>query len=126
LCFYGCQEGLKCDVIGADHNGELSGVTRDEERGKDHRLHPWTPVGASRGGAPGHNPSAAPNERHALALMALADGVNLPVDRLMELLAILEAQPTVTRELFLRRFVEAWLIHQREAYNADHHGGGDG
>ncbi len=40
--------------------------------------------------------------------MELADRVNLPVDRLTELLATLEAQPTaVTRELFLRRFVEA-------------------
>ena len=34
-----------------------------------------------------------PEERHALALMELADRVNLPVDRLTELLATLEAQP---------------------------------
>ena len=67
-----------------------------------------------------------PDERHALALMELAERVNLPVDRLTELLATLEAQPTVTRELVLRRFVEAWLMHQREAYEADHHGGDDG
>ncbi len=67
-----------------------------------------------------------PEERHALALMELADRVNLPVDRLTELLATLEAQPTATRELVLRRFVEAWLMHQREAYEADHHGGDDG
>ena len=58
--------------------------------------------------------------------MELAERVNLPVDRLTELLATLEAQPTVTRERFLRRFVEAWLMHQREAYEADHHGGDDG
>ena len=32
----------------------------------------------------------------------------------------------MTRELFLRRFVEAWLVHQREAYEAEHHGGDDG
>ena len=51
-----------------------------------------------------------PEERHALALMELAERVNLPVDRLTELLATLEAQPSVTRELLLRRFVEAWLI----------------
>jgi len=32
----------------------------------------------------------------------------------------------VTRELLLRRFVEAWLTQQRDAYDADHHGGDDG
>jgi hypothetical protein len=65
-------------------------------------------------------------ERHVLAIMELAERVNLPVERLTELLATLEAQPTVTRELVLRRFVEAWLMHEREAYEADHHGGDDG
>ncbi len=64
-------------------------------------------------------------ERQALALMELADRVNLSVDRLTELLATLEAQPTATRELVLRRFVEAWLMHQREAYEADHGGHDD-
>jgi len=58
--------------------------------------------------------------------MELADRVQLPVDRLTELLATLEAQPTVTRERVLRRFVEAWLMHQREAYEAEQHGGGNG
>jgi len=67
-----------------------------------------------------------PEERYALGLMELAERVNLPVDRLTELLATLEAQPTITRELLLRRVVEAWLVHQREACEADHHGGDDG
>ena len=67
-----------------------------------------------------------PEARDALALMELAERVNLPVDHLTELLAALEAQPTVARERFLRRFVEAWLVHQREAYDADQHGGEDG
>ena len=67
-----------------------------------------------------------PDERYALALMELAERVQLPADRLTELLANLDAQPTVTRELVLRRFVEAWLMQQREAYDADHHGGDDG
>jgi hypothetical protein len=58
--------------------------------------------------------------------MELAERVNLPVDRLTEILANLEAQPRITRELLLRRFVEAWLIQQREAYEADHHGGDEG
>jgi hypothetical protein len=43
----------------------------------------------------------SPDERHALALMELAERV-------------------------LRRFVEAWLVHQREAYEADHRRGDDG
>ena len=57
-----------------------------------------------------------------MALMELAERVNLPVDRLTELLANLEAQPTVTRELFLRRFVEAWLVQQRDAYEQENQG----
>jgi hypothetical protein len=48
------------------------------------------------------------------------------VDHLTELLATLKAQPSITQELLLRRFVEAWLMHQREAYEADRHGGDDG
>jgi hypothetical protein len=67
-----------------------------------------------------------PEERYALAVMELAERVNLPVDRLTELLANLDSQPTVTRELVLRRFVEAWLMHQREAYDVEQRGGEDG
>ena len=67
-----------------------------------------------------------PETRDALALMDLAEHVNIPVDELTELLATLEAQPTVARERCLRRFVEAWLVHQREAYDAEQHGGDDG
>ena len=67
-----------------------------------------------------------PEARDALALMELAERVNLPVDELTELLATLDAQPIDARERFLRRFVEAWLVHQREAYEADHQGGDDG
>jgi hypothetical protein len=67
-----------------------------------------------------------PEARAALALMELGERVNLPVDRLTELLATLEAQPTAMRERILRRFIEAWLVHQREAYEADQHEGDDG
>jgi hypothetical protein len=67
----------------------------------------------------------SPEARRALALMEFAERVHLPVDRLTELLATLDTQPTATRELILRRFVDAWLMHQREAYKADHHGGDD-
>jgi hypothetical protein len=64
-----------------------------------------------------------PEDRHALALMELAERVHLPVDRLTEHLANLEAQPRSTRERLLRRFVEAWLMHQREAYEQENQGG---
>ena len=67
-----------------------------------------------------------PEARDALALMELAERVNLPVDYLTELPATLEGQPIEMRERFLRRFVEAWLVHQREAYDVDQHGGEDG
>ena len=64
--------------------------------------------------------------RDTLALMELADRVNLPVDHLTELLATLQAQPTAVRERFLRRFVEAWLVQQREEYDTEPHEGSDG
>jgi hypothetical protein len=67
-----------------------------------------------------------PESRDALALMDLAERVNLPVDDLTELLATLEAQPIEARERFLRGFVEAWLMQQREVYDAEQHGGEDG
>lgn len=67
-----------------------------------------------------------PEARDALTLMELAERVHLPVDHLTELLATLPAQPSAARERFLRRFVEAWLMQQRELYDADQHGGGDG
>ncbi len=50
------------------------------------------------------------------ALMDLAERVKIPVDGLTDLLATLEAQPIAVRERFLRRFVEAWLVQQREEY----------
>jgi hypothetical protein len=67
-----------------------------------------------------------PEARDALALMDLAERVNLPLDELTKLLATLEAQPIAVRERFLRGFVEAWLVQQREAYDAEQHGGDDG
>jgi len=60
-----------------------------------------------------------PDARDALALIELADRVNLPVDDLTEHLATPETQPTAVPERFLRRFVEAWLAQQREAYDAE-------
>ena len=67
-----------------------------------------------------------PEARGSLALMELAERVNLPVGHLRELLAVLERQPTVTRERIRRRLVEAWLNQQRQAYYTDRPGGDDG
>ncbi len=64
--------------------------------------------------------------RDALTLMDLAERVHLPVDHLTELLVTLQAQPPAARARFLRRFVEAWLMQQREAYDADRPGANDG
>ena len=46
-----------------------------------------------------------PEARDSLALMELAERVNLPADHLAELLAALEAQPAVARERFLHRLL---------------------
>ncbi len=67
-----------------------------------------------------------PEARDSLALMELAERVNIPVDELTDLLETLEAQPIEARERFLRGIVEAWLVQQREAYDAEQHGGDDG
>ena len=54
-------------------------------------------------------------EGHALAVQDVAERLGLPVNRVEEMLAALESEPAVTRELLLRRFVEAWLAGHRTA-----------
>jgi hypothetical protein len=71
------------------------------------------------------NTGLAPAQR-GLVLMGLAERVNLPVDQLTDFLAALEAQPITTRERLFRRFLEAWSMQQREAYDANRDGGDDG
>lgn len=66
-----------------------------------------------------------PAARDTFALTELAERVDLSADELTDLLATLEAQPIEARERFLRGFVEAWLVQQREAYDAEQHGGKD-
>ena len=51
-------------------------------------------------------------EGHALAVQAIAEQLGLPVDQVDKLLGALEAQPTVPRELLMRRSVETWLRGQ--------------
>ena len=67
-----------------------------------------------------------PEARNTLALMELAERVQLPMDRLAELLAALDALPAEAQDRIRRRFVDAWLIHQREAYETEQDGGIDG
>jgi hypothetical protein len=52
-------------------------------------------------------------EDHGLTVRDIADRFGLPVDQAETMLAALELQPTVTRELLLRQVVEAWLAGQR-------------
>ncbi len=54
-------------------------------------------------------------EGHAFAVQDVAKRLRLPVDQVDSMLATLEAQPAVTRELVLRRIVEVWLEGQRNA-----------
>ena len=54
-------------------------------------------------------------EGHAQAVQDIAERLDLRVKHAEKLLAALESQPPVTRELVLRRTVELWLAGQREA-----------
>ena len=42
--------------------------------------------------------------------------LQMPVEKVEAGLAALEAQPTVTRELLMRRIAERWLEGQRKAF----------
>jgi hypothetical protein len=57
-------------------------------------------------------------EGHAPAVQDIAERLGLPVDETETMLAALEAPPTGTRELVLRRIVDARLVGQRGAYGA--------
>ncbi len=55
------------------------------------------------------------DESHAQAVRDIAERLGMPVLDAEQALAELEAQPTVTRELLMRRIVEEWLEGQRKA-----------
>ncbi len=57
-------------------------------------------------------------ESHAEAVQDLAERLGIPTLQAEQALAGLEALPTVTRELLMRRIAEAWLDAQRKAYRA--------
>ena len=51
-------------------------------------------------------------EGHAAAIFQIADLADVDREEAAEVLASIEAQPTVTRELLMRRIAEAWLEGQ--------------
>ncbi len=61
-------------------------------------------------------------EAHAAAIQHIADLGGVPEEEAAGTLAAMEAQPTVTRELLMRRFAEAWLAGHREAYRTRNRG----
>ncbi len=58
-------------------------------------------------------------ESHAAAIRQIANLAGVPVAEARGVLEAIEAQPVVTRELLLRRFADAWLKGQQNAYR--HH-----
>ncbi len=55
-------------------------------------------------------------ESRAAAIRQIADLAGVDPAKAAEVLATVEAQPTVTRELLMRRIAEAWLEGQRREY----------
>ncbi len=57
--------------------------------------------------------------RHAAAVRQIADPAGIDWKHAEEILDTLEAQPTVTQELLMRRIAETWLEGQRRAYGKE-------
>ncbi len=57
-------------------------------------------------------------EGHAAAIQHIADLAGVPEEEAAKTLAAIEAQPSITRQLLMRRFVEAWLEGQRREYQS--------
>lgn len=55
-------------------------------------------------------------EGHVAAIRQIADLAGVDPEKAAEVLATMEAQPKVTRELLMRRIAEAWLEGHRKAY----------
>lgn len=52
-------------------------------------------------------------------MLDIAVELEMPMEKVEPGLAALEAQPTVTRELHVRRIAEAWLEGQLEAHQCE-------
>ncbi len=57
------------------------------------------------------------HEGHEVAIRQIADLAGVDAEKAAEVLATLEAQPTVTREPLMRRIAEAWLAGQWRAHD---------
>ncbi len=55
-------------------------------------------------------------EGHTQAVRDIAERLEIPLEEAEKSLMAIEAQPTVTREMLMRRIAEAWLESQRTAY----------
>jgi len=58
-------------------------------------------------------------ENHPKAVREIADALEIPSEEVEQALTIIEAQPTVTREMLMRQIAEAWLDSQRKAYREE-------
>lgn len=56
------------------------------------------------------------DEAHAEAVRGIAERMQMPLEETERGLEAIEPQPTVMRELLMRRVAEAWLEGQRKAY----------
>ena len=59
---------------------------------------------------------------HALAVGELAERLSIPMDRMEEMRAALEALPAATRTLLVRRLAAAWLAGKRGQSQAEEGG----
>ncbi len=57
-------------------------------------------------------------EGHAETVQDIAARLDLTLEQAEKSLTAIEALPTVTRELLMRRIVEEWLEGQRRAYRS--------
>ncbi len=64
----------------------------------------------------GDSRNTSQEESHVKAIQEIAEALEIPAEEAEQALTIIEAQPTVTRELLMRRIAEAWLDGQRRAY----------
>ncbi len=55
-------------------------------------------------------------EGHAAAIRQIAECAGVKEQKAAEVLATIESQPTVTRELMMRRIAEAWLEAQGKSW----------
>ncbi len=55
-------------------------------------------------------------ESHTRAIREIAGALEIPAEEVEQAVTILDGQPTVTRELFMRRIAQTWLEGQRKAY----------